>query len=198
MASQSRIADPASLREGFLAAQRSGELPPSAVRRWKDSYRLAALLSEDGLASLTMEQAGALYRACGGAKRAEFGANPVEEIRDSLDFLLYDTIKLEGRFQECVADEGAYKLKGAGKEFASFVLCLREPRLFGVWNAGAERALRRLGLHPGTLNRGQWGVRYIDLLDALQRLAARFGLPDLAEADRFAAWIAQQKRPISD
>ena len=198
MASQSRVADPASLREGFLAAQRSGELPPSAVRRWRDFDRLAALLSEDALPSLTMEQAGALYRACGGAKRAEFGTNPVEEIRDSLDFLLYDTIKLEGRFHECVADEGAYKLKGAGKEFASFVLCLREPRLFGVWNTGAERALRRLGLHPGTLNRGQWGIRYIDLLDALQRLVARFGLSDLAEADRFAAWIAQQKRPAGD
>lgn len=198
MASQSRIADPESLREGFLAAQRSGGLPPSAVRRWKDFDRLVALLSEDALAALTMEQANALYRACGGARGREFRANPVEDIRDSLDFLLYDTIKLEGRFHECVADEGAYKLKGAGKEFTSFVLCLREPRLFGVWNTGAERTLRRLGLHPGTLNRGQWGIRYIDLLDALQRLVARFGLSDLAEADRFAAWVAQQKRPISD
>ena len=198
MASQSRIADPASLREGFLAAQQSGGLPPSALRRWKDFDRLAALLSEDALASLTEDEAGALYRACGGARGREFRNNPVEEIRDSLDFLLYDTIKLEGRFHECVADEGAYKLHGAGKEFASFVLCLRDPRLFGVWNTGAERALRRLGPHPGTLNRGQWGVRYIDLLDALQRLAARFGLSDLAEADRFAAWTAQQKEPVSD
>ena len=198
MASQSRIADPASLREGFLAAQLSGGLPTAAVRRWKDSERLAYLLSEDALASLTTEQAGALYRACGGAKGKDFRGNPVEEIRDSLDFLLYDTIKLEGRFQECVADEGAYKLSGAGKEFASFALCLREPRLFGVWNAGAERALRRLGMYPGTLNRGPWGIRYIDLLDSLQRLSARFGLSDLAEADRFAAWIAQKKSPVSE
>ncbi len=198
MASQSRIADPASLKEGFLIAQQSGGLPPSVVRRWQDADRLAALLSENALASLSMDEAAALYRACGGAKGREFRANPVEEIRDSLDFLLYDTIKLEGRFHECVADEGAYKLHGAEKEFASFALCLREPRLFGVWNAGAERALRRLGLHPGTLNRGQWGVRYIDLLDALQRLAARFGLSDLAEADRFAAWVARQKTPVSD
>ena len=195
MASRSGIADPTTLREGFLAAQRSGGLPPAAGRRWRDCDRLAALLSEDALPSLSMDQAGALYRACGGAKGREFRTNPVEDIRDSLDFLLYDTIKLEGRFHECVADEGAYKLSGAGKELASFALCLREPRLFGVWNAGAERALRRLGMHPGTLNRGQWGVRYIDLLDAMHRLAARFGLSDLAEADRFAAWIAQQKNP---
>ena len=198
MASRSGIADPTTLREGFLAAQRSGELPAAAVRRWKDSGQLAALLSEEALASLTTEEAGALYRACGGAKAKDFRGNPVEEIRDSLDFLLYDTIKLEGRFHECVAEEGAYKLSGAGKEFASFALCLREPRLFGVWNAGSERALRRLGMHPGTLNRGPWGIRYIDLLDSMQRMAARFGLSDLVEADRFSAWIAQRKNPVSD
>ena len=85
-----------------------------------------------------------------------------------------------------------------GKNSPPLYCAFGTPVCLGYGNTGAERTLRRLGLHPGTLNRGQWGVRYIDLLDALQRLAARFGLSDLAEADRFAAWIAQQKKPVSD
>ena len=72
-----------------------------------------------------------LYRASGGREASAFTSVPIEELRDSLDFLLYDTIKLEGRFDECVNPDGAYKLQGAGKEFVSWLLCLRNPGIAG-------------------------------------------------------------------
>ena len=43
---------------------------------------------------------------------------------------------------------GAYKLSGAGREFISWLLCLRNPALLCVWNANAERMLRRAGAYP--------------------------------------------------
>ncbi len=194
MVVQPGSAEQLALLESFRAAQASGQIPAAAKRRWKDAAALGQLLSEDALPALSTQQAAALYRASGCSRAAEFNGNPIEEIRDSLDFLLYDTIKLEGRFQECVAEDGAYKLAGAGKEFVSYLLSLRDPHLFGVWNAGAERVLRRLNLHPGTLKQGHWGLRYIDLLDSMQRLAGRIGLADMAEADRFAGWVSRPRR----
>jgi hypothetical protein len=113
-----------------------------------------------------MEQALTLYRASESNRLAEFEGNSIEEIRDSLDFLLYDTIKLEGRFGECATNGGAYKLApdrdrglaGAGKEFVSYLMCLRYPTLFAIWNRPAEGALKLLGMYPATLRDGDLGL----------------------------------------
>ncbi len=132
-----------------------------------------------------MDQALSIYRAGGGTRGRQFQTNPIEEIRDSLDFLLYDTITLEGRFQECASEQGAYRLAGAGKEFTSFLLCLREPSLFGIWNAYVERALRVLDMYPPALGKGHLGLRYLDLLDALQEVKQLAGLTDFPAVDEF-------------
>ena len=162
-------------------------------RRWGRRDEWAAWLQPAALAVLQPEQAAALYRAAGGRETARFRANDIEGLRDSLDFLLYDTIKLEGRFDECAADDGAYKLAGAGKEFVSYLLCLHQPRLFCVWNANAERLLRAYGQYPPTMRQGPVGIRYLDCLDAAARLSATLGLCDFQEFDE-AAWL-NARRP---
>ena len=152
-------------------------------RRWGRAADFASWLEEDVLAALEPEQALRLYRASGGRDGGGFSSNPIAEVRDSLDFLLYDTIKLEGRFDECVMDGGAYKLAGAGREFISWLLCLRNPYLFGVWNSNAERMLRRMGAYPESMKRGPVGIRYLDLLEGLAWVRAQAGLPDYIEVD---------------
>ena len=134
-----------------------------------------------------------MYRASGGRESAAFAATPIEEVRDTLDFLLYDTIKLEGRFDECASPEGAYKLPGAGREFVSWLLCLRNPSLLGVWNANSERLLKLLNAYPESMNRGPVGIRYLDLIEALARLGGSLGLRDFMELD-VAAFIAAGRR----
>ena len=181
--------DQLALPSSFKEAVEAGVLAGYFGRRWRRAGEFSGWLTEDQLPSLTIEQALQLYRASGGTRTAEFKANPIEEVRDSLDFLLYDNIKLEGRFDECVSGEGAYQLAGTGKEFASYLLCLREPSLLAVWNGAAERALRSLGLYPETLRRGHWGVRYLDLLEVMQRVRFRFGLPDFPAVDQFNYWL---------
>ena len=111
---------------------------------------------------------------------------------------MYDTIKLEGRFDECVIPGGAYKLAGAGKEFVSWLLCLRNPALFGVWNGNAERMLRRTGTYPETMKRGPAGIRYLDLLEALSRLRFQLGLPDFIALDETAYLSARPRRRQSE
>ena len=185
--------DHLALSQGFRQAVDSGQLDVYNRRRWQKSPEYAGWLSENHLPELSMEQAATLFRASGGSRIADFNANSIAEVRDSLDFLLYDTIKLEGRFDECVSAEGAYKLLGAGKEFITYLLCLRDPTLFGVWNASGERSLKKLARYPETLRKGPWGVRYIDWLDSLQRVRLQMELADFREVDQFAYWVAKQQ-----
>lgn len=160
-------------------------------RRWAGSERFAVWLAEAGLPSLSEPQALTLYRASGGRRSQEFKSNPIEEIRDSLDFLLYDTIKLEGRFDECASADGAYKLAGAGKEFYSYLLCLRDPNLFAVWSPPGEKLLRRLKINSDGLRQGNLGMGYMDLLEGLQRVRQAVGLSDFRAVDEFAYAVAR-------
>ena len=162
--SQLTLADLRALYEEGLA---SGADAAFRKRRWGRAAEFAGWLEQEALASLELPQALQLYRASGGRRAAEFAGTSIEELRDSLDFLLYDTIKLEGRFDECASDAGAYRLPGAGRDFVSWLLCMRNPALLGVWNRNAERMLIHLGSLPETMKRGPEGIRYLDMMEAL-------------------------------
>ena len=172
--------------EAYQQALTQGRLESYRRRRWERSGEFSAWLGQSALPGLTREQALVLYRASGGGKTGEFKTNPIEEVRDSLDFLLFDTIMLEGRFEECASQEGAYNLAGTGKEFYSYLLCLRSPALLAAWNSHAERALRRLEIFPNTLHNGHLGLRYLDLLESLQPVRQQLGLADFRSVDEFA------------
>ena len=169
----------------FSNVESEPKLAKYRLRKWARSVEFAGWIEEGALPSLTQEQAAALYNASGGTRRQEFNSNPIDEIRDSLDFLLYDTVKLEGRFQECADDAGAFKLAGAGKDFVSYLLCLSEHRLFAVWNSNAEKALNKLGVQARAMRRGPIGISYIDLLEGSDLVRQRMGLPDFRSVDEF-------------
>ena len=181
------------LRQRYHEALETGSDAAYRKRRWGRAQEFASWLSQAALAELEPTQALSLYRASGGRESVAFAATPIEEVRDTLDFLLYDTIKLEGRFDECASPEGAYKLPGAGREFVSWLLCLRNPSLLGVWNANSERLLKLLNAYPESMNRGPVGIRYLDLIEALARLGGSLGLRDFMELD-VAAFIAAGRR----
>ena len=183
-----------SLRRLYNEAGESGALVSYRKRRWSRAAEFSAWLEPEAIPVLELEQALRLYRASGGRDPASFATNSMEDLRDSLDFLLYDTIKLEGRFDECAATGGAYKLAGAGKEFVSWLLCLRNPSLFCVWNTNAERMLRRSGAYPKSMKRGPEGIRYLDLLESLGRLGSQAGLSSFIAVDELAWLVARPAR----
>ena len=176
----------------FSKAEGEPKLAKYRRRKWERSTEFAGWIDETALTSLSVEQARALYTASGKTRRQGFDNNPIAEIRDSLDFLLYDTVKLEGRFQECADDAGAFKLAGAGKEFVSYLLCLSEPRLFAVWNANAEKALRKLGIKS---RRGPMGIGYIDLLEGSELVRRRMGMTDFRSVDEFFYSVSRPLAP---
>ena len=98
-------------------------------------------------------------------------------------YLLYDEVKLEGRFDECAMEGGGFKLAGVGKEFISYLLCLREPSLFGIWNTNSERVLRRVGSRTAITQTGPLGIQYLDVLDGLAQLRNHIGLKDFRAVD---------------
>ena len=186
MVTRSVGADWLTLGEAFRAVQGDPVLQKYRRRRWSRAGEFAEWLAEAALPSLSMDQALAVYSASGGARRQDFQLNSIEEVRDSLDFLLFDTVKLEGRFQECAAEDGGFKLAGAGKEFVSYLLCVAQPTLLAVWNSNAERALRKLGINTNSLKQGPMGIAYIDLLEALSAVRRGMALPDFRWVDEFA------------
>lgn len=185
------------LAETFRRAEQDGELDAFRKRRWGNDGR-ADWLDQDYLSSLTEVKAAALYRAAGGRQAKRFGANPIADVRDAVDFLLYDTIKLENRFEECATETGGFGLAGAGKEWPSYLLTLRDPTLFAPWSPHTERTLRRLGMLPAWIRNGHPGLCYIDLLDTLAALAHRLHLPDFRAVDEFCYLNGRQKRAAGE
>ena len=181
------------LAESFRRAEQGSDLDAFRRRRW-GSDRRVDWLDQDYLPTLTEAEALALYRGAGGRQAKRFAANPIADVRDAVDFLLYDTIKLENRFEECAAETGGFGLAGAGKEWPSYLLTLREPTLFAPWSPHTERTLRRLDMLPLGLRRGHPGLCYIDLLDTLAALAYRLHLPDFRRVDEFCYLNGRQKR----
>ena len=180
------------LAQAYRETAQTGALANYWKRRWQRSPEMVDWLSEQELPSLSEQRARSLYRASGGGRAREFAANGLADITETIDFLLYDTITLEARFNECAAEGGAYKLAGAGKEFISYLLCLKQPTLLGVWNPAAERGLRRLDRYPRSMGAGHLGLRYLDLLDATHRLRPEFGLADFREVDEFLYFITRR------
>ena len=186
MATRNRADNWVALGEAYQTALEEGRLETYRKRRWQRSEEFSTWLTEAALAALSEKQASDLYRSSAANQWREFKTNAIEEVRDSLDFLLYDETKLEGRFEECAAEDGGFKLAGAGKQFVSYLMCLRDPGLFAVWSTHAERLLRTLGMyHPGLRGRNL-GMGYMDLLEALQVVRARTGLRDFRMVDEFA------------
>ena len=179
-------------RDAYQQALINGRLEDYRNQRWQRSQEFAGWLDEVNIPSLTADQALAIYRASGGRHIREFKANPIEEVRDSLDFLLFDTLGLEKRFDESASTEGAYNLAGAGKEFVSYTLCVRDPGLFAFWSSHGERGLRRLGIYPKELRRGNLGLGYMDLLEAMNVVRGRMGLADFRAVDEFVYSVTQK------
>ncbi len=198
MAAKPGAVDWVALRESFLQVQAQPKQLEYRRRRWGWTQEFAAWVDQGSLPSLSMKQALFLYSASGGARRRDFNSNTIEEVRESLDFLLYDTVKLEGRFQECAADGGAYKLAGTGKEFVSYLLCIRNPALFAVWNSNAERAFRKLQVPTEQLRKGPLGIAYMDLLEASSLMRQRLRLADFRALDEFWYSITRPVRRGGD
>ena len=176
----------------FTLAEDDQRLTNYRRKKWSRSEEFQQWLDQKALLELTMDQALSLYRASGSRYASGFKTNTIEAVRDGLDFLLYDNIKLEGRFDECAAPGGAYRLEGTGREFHSYLLCLSNPSLFAVWNNNAEVLLKEARLLPTNIKTSPIGIQYLEILDALNIVRGRSGHRNFKEIDELAYQAARK------
>ncbi len=176
----------------FTLAEDDQRLTNYRRKKWSRSEEFQQWLDQKALLELTMDQALSLYRASGSRYASGFKTNTIEAVRDGLDFLLYDNIKLEGRFDECAAPGGAYRLEGAGREFHSYLLCLSNPSLFAVWNNNAEVLLKEARLLPTNIKTSPIGIQYLEILDAINVIRERSGHRNFKEIDELAYQAARK------
>ena len=179
------------LWQTFLTASNDSLLSGFRKKRWGEFERWRSWLDQDALPDLSLEQSLVLFRASGSRGIKSFKDNALDEVRDSLDFLLYDPVSLEGRFAECVNHDGAYHCVGFDKEFITYLLCLREPALFAIWQPYVIRALKIFGNCPVNFGKGHMGLAYLDLLDALTEVRRATGLPDFISVDEYCYVITR-------
>lgn len=180
----------------FVMASNDGLLSGFREKRWSGAEKWRGWLDQDALSDLSLEHSLILFRASGSRGIKAFNDNKVDDIRESLDFLLYDPVSLEGRFAECVARDGAYHCDGFNKELVTYLLCLKEPSLFGMWQPYVARALRMFGNCPVNFGKGHMGLAYLDLLDALTEVRHVTGLSDFISVDEYCYAITRQVRSI--
>ena len=154
-------------------------------RGWSRFAECRSWLAQESLTELSWDQGLIPFRASGAREIRDFRTNQLEEVRDTRDFLLCGTITLEVRFAECASSGGSYHGPGMVKEFVSYILCLRDPSLFGIWQPYVPRALRLMSRCPTNLGKGYLGLGYLDLLDAFQRVKQESGLADFRAVDEY-------------
>ena len=76
------------LGDAYRVALEDGRLDAYRKRRWRRAEEFSVWLAETALPSLSEKQAADLYRASASNQAGEFKANTIEDVRETLDFLL--------------------------------------------------------------------------------------------------------------
>jgi len=118
----------------FRLLEQGSDLDRMRKRKWAKARIAHKLIQDDRIQALTPNEAGELYRSLPipQGKRSDFLGNPIEELRESLWFLLYEELSYEMRVWEFLDDMGGYRLKGGDRSLAAALFFTREPSLYGL------------------------------------------------------------------
>ena len=115
----------------------------------------------------------------------------MEKLKESLKYLLNESIEIKDRFDNMVDLSGKYHVKGMNIGLATAILHVYNPKKYGVWNGRSNKALKLLGKLPENI--GSLGSNYVmfnkklhDLKDLLKT--------DLTTIDCFLGKITEKSR----
>ena len=185
--------EPHALVQRFQELERSSDLERLRHRKWAGACTAQALIQDERLQRLTMEEAAGLYRSLPITQRRcrEFLGNPLQEIRECLWFLLYEEATYEIRVWEFLDEMGGYRLRGGDQPLVGALLCTQNPLLYGLVNATAGKGLRRLGMFPKLQRNESHAGRFQKTQEALWRLREIAGFQDFRETDDFLEALAK-------
>ena len=151
-------------------------------------------VTEHWIKNLTVDEALDLSKKTGwGVKlyNQTFLENGLDNIKRSLYYLLFNPDPIEDRFFNVVDVRGKYKLKGIGREFASFLLCMHDNQEYGIWNTPVDEGLKLLEMSPRKIKGENYGHTYLRVLSKLKKLKEITGLADLQFTDEFLELTAK-------
>ena len=177
----------------FRLLEQGSDLDRMRKRKWAKARIAHKLIQEDRIQALTPNEAGELYRSLpiSQGKRSDFLDNPIEELRESLWFLLYEELSYEMRVWEFLDDMGGYRLKGGDRSLAAALFFTREPSLYGLVNTNVEKGLRRLGMAPKYDSNESHAGRFQKVQEAVWQVQGMARFEDFSVTDDFLEALAK-------
>ena len=181
------------LVDRFRLLEQGNGLEGMRKRKWAKVRIALELIQEERIQGLTQDEASELYRSLpiSQGKRSDFLDNPIEELRESLWFLLYEELSYEMRVWEFLDDMGGYRLKGGDRSLAAALFFTREPLLYGLVNTNVEKGLRRLGMAPRYGRNESHAGRFQKAQEAVWQVQGMAGFEDFSVTDDFLEALAK-------
>jgi len=120
----------------------------------------------------------------------------VPKFKDTLIYLLDESMPLEERFSDIVNSSGNKHIDGVGKALASAFLMDFNLQKYCLWNNKTEMGFSVLGWDLPYQSSDNDGVKYIKVLEQLRKLRDDIGSKlnfDFDEIDNFLHWIAAEE-----
>ena len=92
----------------------------------------------------------------------------IKKFRETLKFLLNESIDIKQRINEVLENDGKYKIEGVGKALVTSFLFDFNPDKYCIWNNRVEIGLEKIGWKPQL--RGKMGEKYSQILETLEKL----------------------------
>jgi outer membrane protein assembly factor BamB/thermostable 8-oxoguanine DNA glycosylase len=120
-------------------------------------------------------------------RRGMEATRDMPKLRETIAFLLNESIDIKTRINEVLKGNGRYKIAGMGKNLATAILHVFKPDKYAIWNNRVEDALKKFGLLPRLS--GDLGEHYLKLNQVLTDLKTKLNT-DLTTVDMFMYYIS--------
>ena len=181
------------LVDRFRLLEQGSDLDSMRKRKWGKASIAHELIQEERIQGLMPDEADELYRSLpiSQGKRSQFVSNPIDELRESLWFLLYEQLSYEMRVWEFLDDMGGYGIKGGERSLVAALFFTKDPLLYGLVNTNVEKGLRRLGMAPKYDRNESHAGRFQKVQEAIWQVQGMARFEDFSVTDDFLEALAK-------
>ncbi|MDV2495789.1 MAG: endonuclease NucS [bacterium] len=113
-----------------------------------------------------------------------------KKFRDTLTFLLDETISLKERINEVLNKNGKHHIEGLGRGLTTSLLMDLNPQQYVTWNNKTDKGLETLGCQPSFERGDDWGTKYEKILEAIREIQSLNPQSNFLEIDHFLHIVA--------
>ncbi len=181
------------LVDRFRLLEQGSDLDTVRRRKWAKAGIAHELIQGERIQELTLDEAGELSRSLpiSQGKRSDFLSNPIEELQESLWFLLYEELSYEMRVWEFLDDMGSYRVNSGDRSLVAALFFTRDPLLYGLVNTNVDKGLRQLGMSPQYDRNESHAGRFQKIQEAVWQVQGMARFEDFSVTDDFLEALAK-------